>query len=341
MATASLTPGFLFLSKRASMVLHSSILGKIIGVGSSSTQPIVTYKFTALDDPVVMTDQPHSSPKEMESIPIYSITPDQQLNHQDKLNDIKVAEATDAIIYFDSTSSTQSILEKIHEVEEFSELDIIVTSKVQMEGRARRSLRNWDSPPGCAMASFNHRFRLDSVFGKKLGFVQHLVSLSIIRSLPEIPALKIKWPNDVYYNKSKIAGLIVNCALSPDQRFVSVFIGFGINVDNDKPTDYINRILKEDLKSNQRYTTGQVIAKVINNFKNLADSINTEEAFKSIKEEYVSKWMHTNQEITIEGQTWRIKGVDDQGFVEVKDVNSGMETSIGMDFEDFSLPVVE
>ena len=51
--------------------------------------------------------------------------------------------------------------------------------------------------------------------------------------------------------------------------------------------------------------------------------------------------MHTNQEITIEGQTWRIKGVDDQGFVEVKDVNSGMETSIGMDFEDFSLPVVE
>jgi biotin-[acetyl-CoA-carboxylase] ligase BirA-like protein len=345
MATASLTPGFLFLSKRASVVLHSSILGKIIGVGSTSTQPIITYKFTTTDE---LSDNKTQSThifnskdsKSIENIPICSVTPEQQLGYQEKLHDIKVTEDTDAIICFDTVSSTQSIIEKIHAVEEFSELDIIVTSKEQVEGRGRRSLRNWSSPAGCAMASFNHRFRLDSVMGRKLGFVQHLVSLSIVKAIPDIPALKIKWPNDVYYKKSKIAGLIVNCSLSADQRMVSVFIGFGVNVDNDKPTDYLNRILKEDYKSNQRYSTGQVISNVVNIFKNLADSIKTEENFKAVKQDYESKWMHSCQVIEIEGQSWKILGVDDQGFIQVKDINSGVQTTIGMDLEDFSLSVV-
>ena len=327
------------------MVIHSSILGKFIGVWTSGKQPtIVTYKFMSLDDspeeraPVQLSSSP-SSPKPIECIPIYSVTPDEQQNFQDKLLDIKVNGDTDAILYFDVVNSTQSILEKILEVEELCELDIVVTSKTQAEGRGRRSIRNWTSPPGCAMASFNHRFRLDGIMGKKMGFIQHLVSLSIINSIPEIPDLRIKWPNDIYYKQSKVGGLIVNCSLSADQRFLSVFVGFGVNVDNNEPTDYLNRILKEDYDSKTRLTTGAVISKVINNFKTLADSIKTPDNFKTVQEQYINKWMHTNQEVTVDGQTWTIFGVDDQGFLLVKDKSSGVQTSIGMDFEEFSLPV--
>jgi len=312
-------------------------------VASTSRQPIVTYRFSSLQD--LGKDQGQSpvfatSDVKLDNIPIYSVTPDQIEKQKEKLPDIDLPDETDGIICFEAVSSTQSILEKVHAVEEFSELSMVVTSNVQIEGRGRRSVRNWTSPVGCAMVSFTHRFKLDSILGKKLGFLQHLVSLSIVNSFPEIESLRIKWPNDVYYKHSKIAGLIVNCSLSADQHYVSAFIGCGINVDNDKPTDYLNRILKEDLGLDAKLTTGQVISKVINNFKKLTKSIKTEQDFIAVKKQYVSKWMHSNQEIVVDGQTWQIIGVDDQGFLLVKDVNSGVKTSVGMDWEDFSLPVV-
>ena len=78
-----------------------------------------------------------------------------------------------------------------------------------------------------------------------------MISLSIYNTLREIGIknLKIKWPNDIYVNKNKISGILVENIIH-NKKIKKTIIGIGININQKKfsnniATSIINEINKE------------------------------------------------------------------------------------------------
>lgn len=269
------------------------------------------------------------------------------------------------LVYAPVTTSSHDVLENLLTIPCLVHCPIIVVAGKQVAGRGRRSQRVWESPSGCAMFSFNVGIGSESRLGSKLGFIQHLMVLSIVRVLKSsahngklnLSKLRIKWPNDLYYGNHKIAGIIVTTSLalinglgSSGQVF-NVCIGIGINVNNTLPTTCINSIFRDlvagkDTETDVTLTIEEVISKVILEFDQIVHEVQNwdECVFYRYKDEYIENWMHTNQVIThcINDQemSLRIKSVDDQGFLMVEEIGTGKVTSL-VDIDTISLPVID
>ena len=73
--------------------------------------------------------------------------------------------------------------------------------------------------------------------------LQH-VSLAITEALFELTQIRfnIKWPNDIYYNDKKLAGVLIQNTVR-EKKIQSCVIGIGININSDSfPKELINPI---------------------------------------------------------------------------------------------------
>ena len=88
-----------------------------------------------------------------------------------------------------------------------SGLICIVDRQSQGKGRGGNT---WESPHGCSMFSFKSK----EVDGSRLPFIQYMISLAIVRAVKKLSGevdvdIGIKWPNDIYVNKTlKIGGVL-------------------------------------------------------------------------------------------------------------------------------------
>ena len=147
---------------------------------------------------------------------------------QEKLDLIKVDELAkifNNINYFYSIDSTSKYA--IENQTKFSENAIFI-SEFQTDGFGRFK-RKWISPFGkniyCTMLEV---VELDI---SKLNGLSIIVGISIARVLKNINLnAKLKWPNDIYVDDKKIAGVIINVSAEINGR-AKIFIGFGINVN--------------------------------------------------------------------------------------------------------------
>ena len=65
----------------------------------------------------------------------------------------------------------------------------------------------------------------------KLNGLSLVVAMSIAKILKRLDLnAKLKWPNDIFINDKKIAGVIINISAEVNDR-AKLFIGFGINVN--------------------------------------------------------------------------------------------------------------
>ncbi len=102
-------------------------------------------------------------------------------------------------------------------------------AEAQTAGRGRRG-RKWVSPFGSSIyLSMHWRFKdgYQSITGLSL-----LIGICVHQALAEIGVqnAKLKWPNDVYINNKKVAGILVEVEGQVDSE-VSAVIGIGINLN--------------------------------------------------------------------------------------------------------------
>jgi BirA family biotin operon repressor/biotin-[acetyl-CoA-carboxylase] ligase len=95
---------------------------------------------------------------------------------------------------------------------------------------------SWESEPGknllFSILLYPHHIAIDKQF-----IIAQIVSNSIINVLTEFcEGLTIKWPNDIYVNDKKIAGILIENSLRGTQINHSI-IGIGLNVNQ---TDFIS-----------------------------------------------------------------------------------------------------
>ncbi len=108
------------------------------------------------------------------------------------------------ILFSPVTTSTQTVLERYYTK---CEQSLIYFAAAMTEGRGRGA-NKWESRAGGLMFSYMSRGRMsDSVF------LPYLDSLCLVKAIkPFIPDIMIKWPNDIFIGKKKVAGIICNAS---------------------------------------------------------------------------------------------------------------------------------
>jgi len=112
---------------------------------------------------------------------------------------------------------------------------LVIVAESQTAGRGRRG-RTWHSPTGLNLY-FSVLLR-PRVAPHELGPVTLVVGVALARAVHELAGLRplIKWPNDLYFGASKVAGILTELSAEMD-RVHHVVVGVGLNV-NGSPSDF-------------------------------------------------------------------------------------------------------
>ncbi|MGX9461115.1 bifunctional biotin--[acetyl-CoA-carboxylase] ligase/biotin operon repressor BirA [Shewanella sp. A14] len=127
--------------------------------------------------------------------------------------------------YFDETTSTNAFM--LAHASELKSGDVCI-AEYQSAGRGRRG-RQWLSPYGHHIyASMFWRLHCDI---NKASGMSLVVGCSIVKTLADlgVEGLGLKWPNDIYLDHKKLAGILVEISHSGLHK-TDVVIGFGINM---------------------------------------------------------------------------------------------------------------
>ncbi|WP_299798819.1 bifunctional biotin--[acetyl-CoA-carboxylase] ligase/biotin operon repressor BirA [uncultured Shewanella sp.] len=131
--------------------------------------------------------------------------------------------------YFDEIPSTNAFFLK--NVEDLNSGDICV-AEYQSAGRGRRG-RSWVSPYGCHLYCSMY-WNLSQGMAKAAG-LSLVVACSLVKVLESfgVEGVGVKWPNDIYLNDKKLAGVLIEMSGQADGH-CHLVIGIGINISMSK-----------------------------------------------------------------------------------------------------------
>jgi len=105
----------------------------------------------------------------------------------------------------------------------------VVSTDFQTAGKGQRG-NSWESDAGknllFSLALYPHKVPIEQQF-----ILSQLVSVGIKKALDKYTdGITVKWPNDIYWNDRKLAGILIENSLQGGQ-INSVVIGIGLNVN--------------------------------------------------------------------------------------------------------------
>ncbi len=136
----------------------------------------------------------------------------------------KTATALNLLQVLSVTHSTNDYV-KEHKLRSLPEKTAVV-AEAQTQGRGRAG-RTWFSPFGA-----NIYLSLFWKLKQNLSGLSLVVGLAIAKSLEELGVtVKVKWPNDIYYENKKMVGILIESEFKPGADTQNIFIGMGLNVN--------------------------------------------------------------------------------------------------------------
>ncbi|WP_369178865.1 biotin--[acetyl-CoA-carboxylase] ligase [Candidatus Thiodubiliella endoseptemdiera] len=121
---------------------------------------------------------------------------------------------------FDTIPSTNDYLSALV----FSPKTQVCVSTRQTQGKGQHNRQWYSDKNSSILLSIRRIFPADV----NLSGLSLVIGLALIEVL-DMPDLKLKWPNDVYYQDKKLAGILIENSLQNQTQ--SVVIGIGLNID--------------------------------------------------------------------------------------------------------------
>ena len=161
------------------------------------------------------------------------------------------------IEYFETLDSTNTYLESRKDEKE----GLVIVANNQTNGRGQNN-HQWVSNNGGLYFSFLLK---PKVLMPTLSIMTGLVIVKTLESFG-INNLKLKWPNDILFNNSKISGILIESKIKSNVPEY-VIIGCGINV-NQKTFSNIHEYTPTSMKliTNTEYKTSVVLEKFLSIF---------------------------------------------------------------------------
>ena len=219
------------------------------------------------------------------------------------------------IIYKDKTISTNDDIWKY--VHKNHSEGILIISEEQKQGRGRRKTK-WFSKKG---KSLTFSFLLfPQIAIEKISLLPLLSGVSIVKGIYESTNILtgLKWPNDIYLNKKKLAGILIESRTINSK--LAIVIGVGINI-NETKSDIPISIRKQTISlcshSGIEYEREFILASILNYFEKL---------YLYHLEEIVPIWkkycIHINNEVSFHSTKKQINGkflgITDAGFAQIE-----------------------
>ncbi|PCJ26441.1 MAG: biotin--[acetyl-CoA-carboxylase] ligase [SAR86 cluster bacterium] len=142
-----------------------------------------------------------------------------------ELLSVESTELLSEIQIFDEIDSTN--VEAIRQIRSGNSSNCLILAKAQSAGRGRRG-RNWASPPEAGIyMSMVRQFTLPPNALQALSLVTALSVKSALEKM-KVQGLKLKWPNDILFEKKKLAGILLE--LQQQEERCHVVFGIGLNI---------------------------------------------------------------------------------------------------------------
>jgi len=216
--------------------------------------------------------------------------------------------------------STNSELMRRIQAKTALESGTVIVAEMQQAGRGRRG-RVWQSPFGSNLY-YSYFWRLDDGLQAAMG-VSIAVGLAVydaIKALYQVD-VELKWPNDIYINKQKLAGVLVELDGQP-QGPCQLVIGIGINLQMpDSFSQHIDQAWTDLNQHTQKLNKNQLVASLTyhleqrlvqyrqTGLQNMYEQWNSLNAFAG---DYV--------ELNTGHRSWRgiCEGIDPQGGIRIR-----------------------
>lgn len=217
----------------------------------------------------------------------------------------------------DSTNS-----ELMRRIQAKTELEsgTVIVAEMQQLGRGRRG-RVWQSPFG-ANLYYSYFWRLDDGIQAAMG-VSIVVGLAVydaIKALYNIE-VELKWPNDIYLNKQKLAGVLVELDAQP-QGPCQLVIGIGINLQMpDSFSQHIDQAWTDLSQHTQQLNKNQLVASLTYYLEQRLEQY-SESGLQSMHQQWnaLNAFAGECVELNTGHRSWRgiCEGIDPQGGIRIR-----------------------
>ncbi|KAK3347175.1 biotin-protein ligase [Lasiosphaeria hispida] len=250
----------------------------------------------------------------------------------------------DLLMYGEVVTSTNTLLEKNHNLLSKLPTGFTLAATTQVAGRGRGS-NVWVAPAGSLIMSTVINHAAHHAATRPIVFIQYLAAIAIVEAIQSYDAgyarlpVKLKWPNDIYAQDPttrpdngapptyvKIGGILANCAYSAGNY--QVVLGIGINTNNGRPTTSLDALLAllQDGRDDPLpvFRIERLLARILTRLEALYAEFLRTGFSRALEERYYRHWLHSGQVVTLEaegGVRARVVGITrDWGMLRAEEI---------------------
>ncbi|MFP6742421.1 MAG: biotin--[acetyl-CoA-carboxylase] ligase [Alphaproteobacteria bacterium] len=201
----------------------------------------------------------------------------------------------------------------------------LIWAQSQVKGRGRRG-NQWVSPTGNLYMSLVLRPDCPVAEALQLSFVASLALADALGDLlPAMAKITCKWPNDVFLNGRKVAGLLLESATTSGAALDWLVLGVGVNVAN-APADLADQATSLHGEGAGEVTPAQVLEGFSRHFLIRVEQW-CDDGFRPLREAWLRRAEGKDGKVTVrlENETFsgRFVDIDQSGALVVEMADSG------------------
>ena len=222
-------------------------------------------------------------------------------------------------VHLEQIDSTNAYLQRKQ-----SEADIrnwVVSADEQTAGKGMGS-NGWESEVGKNL-TFSLALDVGFLPAERQFLLSKAVALGIYESLcPLIPEekLHIKWPNDVYFENHKLAGILINSTIKANMMDVSI-VGIGLNVNQMQFQGWPTHPISLKMITGKDYDLQPLLEQTAGNVYNKVEQLKN--AASTVEDEYLQRLYlyRTWADYEVDGKVLRLlmTGIDPYGRLLLED----------------------
>ena len=221
--------------------------------------------------------------------------------------------------HFAQLDSTNAFLQR-----QQSECDIrnwVVSADEQTAGKGMGN-NGWESEVGKNL-TFSLAVDMGFLPAERLFLLSKAVPLGIIEVLDELlPAekLSIKWPNDIFYENRKLAGILINSTIKASMMDISI-IGIGLNINQMQFQDWPTHPISLKMISGKDFDLQPLLEQIAEHIIMKVEQLKTGPT--SIEQDYLKRLFryHTWADYEVDREVLRLfmTGIDQFGRLQLVD----------------------
>lgn len=228
------------------------------------------------------------------------------------------------ILHVQQTESTNDLIRTLHAKSPLEEGTVLVTH-TQSNGRGQLN-NSWEAEPGKNL-TFSILLRPHHIRPSEQFVLSQAVALALFDVLSkEANGFSIKWPNDIYWNDKKIAGILIENDLHGNVIDQSV-VGIGVNVNQHHFNSNAPNPVSLSQITGKEYDLENLIERFIDALLNRYDST-FDNGIDKLRADYYQSLYRVNKEATYRDESGlfqgSIIGVLPSGHLQIQSQRNGL-----------------